>query len=239
MNPGDPHPWPPPAAAILVGGLGTRLRAATGGAQKVIAPVAGKPFLFRLLDQLADAGLDRVVLCAGHRADDVAATVGTAYRSLRVEYSEEKAPLGTGGALRFALPLLRADPVLAMNGDSFCEVDFLSFRAAHAASGASATLVVREVEDPSRSGRVEFGEDGRIRRFVEKAPGNGRGWINAGVYLLGRAMLESIPERRAVSLEREIFPAWVGRGLCAFPTEGKFLDIGTPESYVAAQSFFP
>ena len=228
-----------PDAAILAGGLGTRLREVLSGGQKVIAPVAGRPFLFRLLDQLADAGFRRVVLCAGHRARDVASAVGAAYRGLRVEHSEEKEPLGTGGALRYALPLLRTDPVLAMNGDSFCGVDLPAFRAAHAASGAPATFVVREAEDTSRSGRVELGEDGRILRFVEKAQGGGRGWINAGVYLLGRAALESIPEGRAVSLERETFPAWVGRGLRAFPTGGKFLDIGTPENYAAAQQFFP
>jgi NDP-sugar pyrophosphorylase family protein len=64
------------------------------------------------------------------------------------------------------------------------------------------------------------------------------GWINAGIYLLGHELLRSIPEAQPVSLEREIFPGWVGRGLHAFPVSGNFIDIGTPKSFAAAQHLF-
>src|SRR5882724_6146944 len=110
-------------AAILVGGLGTRLRTAVPDRQKVVAPVGGRPFVFRLLDQLADAGLQRVVLCTGYKAEQVAELVGTAYRGLSISYSTEPMSLGTAGALRQTLPLLDSDTVLAMNGDSFCEIN--------------------------------------------------------------------------------------------------------------------
>src|SRR5713101_5150333 len=90
-------------AAILVGGLGTRLRTVLPDRQKVVAPVAGRPFVFRLLDQLADAGLTRVVLCTGYKAEQVAESVGTNYRGLSISYSPEPTALGTGGALHYAL----------------------------------------------------------------------------------------------------------------------------------------
>jgi NDP-sugar pyrophosphorylase family protein len=98
--------------------------------------------------------------------------------------------------------------------------------------------VVREVADTRQSGRVSYDAGGVVTSFVEKGASAGAGWINAGIYLLGRTLLEGIPAERPVSLEREVFPAWIGRGLRAFPTAGKFLDIGTPESYAAAQRMF-
>jgi D-glycero-alpha-D-manno-heptose 1-phosphate guanylyltransferase len=215
-------------AAILVGGLGTRLRTVIPNRQKVVAPVAGQPFLFRLLDQVANAGVKRVVLCAGYKAEQVK-RIGASYRGMTIRYSIESEPLGTAGALRFAE---LETPVLAMNGDSFCDVDLPALFAA-----GPITIAVREIADTAASGRVEFDADRVITRFAEKGQA-GRGWINAGVYLLNRKFIESIPVGRAASIERETFPAWVGRGLRAFPTHGRFLDIGTPESYSAAQDFF-
>lgn len=212
-------------AAILVGGRGTRLRAVVPDHQKVVAPVAGKPFLFRLLDQIADAGIQRVVLCAGYKSEQVE-SIGASYRGMTLRYSIEPEPLGTAGALRHAQ---LETPVIAMNGDSFCDVDLKQLTQPN-------TLVVREIPDTSASGRVEFDSNNVITRFAEKGQ-SGRGWINAGIYLLNREFIESIPVGRPVSIEREVFPAWVGR-LRAFPTHGRFLDIGTPETYAAAQDFF-
>src|ERR1051326_2058538 len=145
-------------AVILVGGLGTRLRPLLPDHQKVVAPVAGRPFVFRLLDQLADAGLKRVILCTGYKAEQVGELVGTDYRGLSISYSPEPAPLGTAGALRQALPLLHSDPVLAMNGDSFCEVNLGALWDAHRESRANATLVVIEVPETREGGRVTFDE---------------------------------------------------------------------------------
>jgi len=125
-----------------------------------------------------------------------------------------------------------------MNGDSFCETDLAAFWRAHRERNAVGSMVICEVADTHQSGRVSFDANGAVTSFVEKGASAGPGWINAGIYLLGRALLESIPVERPVSLERETFPAWIGRGLYAFPTAGKFLDIGTPESYAAAQEMF-
>ncbi len=222
-------------AAILAGGQGTRLRAVVADRQKVVAPVAGRPFLYRLLDQLADAGVRRIIICTGYQSGQVSDAFGETYRDIELRYSAEAEPLGTAGALRQALPLLDSDPILALNGDSFCETELPSLLAAHQ---SQATIVVREVPDTTQSGRVEFDTTGAVTSFIEKGQTTGSGWISAGVYLLNLEVLASVPVGRAVSIEREVFPVLVGRGLRVFRTDGRFLDIGTPESYANAQRYF-
>lgn len=225
-------------AAILAGGLGTRLRSVVADRPKVLAEVRGRPFLAYLLDQLAAAGVRYVVLCIGYLSEQVRAAFGGLYGSLHLVYSQESSPLGTAGALRLALPLFKSDPVLVMNGDSFCRVDLRDFWTWHQARGANATLLLTEVPDTSRYGRVNVDADGLVLSLDEKGGNSGSGWINVGIYLLSHRFLLTIPADGAVSLEREVFPAWIGRGLYGYRSEGCFLDVGTPEAYALAEGFF-
>ena len=261
-------------AAILAGGLGTRLRSVVADRPKVLAEIRGRPFLAYLLDQLAAAGVRTVVLCTGYLGEQVRAAFGDSYNSLSLVYSQESSPLGTAGALRLALPLFKAETVLVMNGDSFCETDLRAFWAWHQARGANATLLLTKVPDTKRYGRVDVDDDGRVLRFDEKDDKREPGWINGGIYLLNRRLLLTIPSEskialrglcatcgcfprfwsgsddpgraktdlpipasEAVSLEREVFPAWIDRGLYGYRSEGRFLDIGTPKAYAAAERF--
>src|SRR5690242_7501679 len=114
-------------AAILAGGLGSRLRPVLVDRPKVLAPVAGEPFLTRLFNQLSAAGIRKVVLCTGYLAEQIKGTFDEHYGSLRIHYSQEAHPLGTAGSLRLALSLMDSDPVLVLNGDSYCSVDLTSF----------------------------------------------------------------------------------------------------------------
>ena len=223
---------------ILVGGLGTRLRSVVSDRPKVLAQVRDKPFLAYLLEQIADAGVRYVVLCIGYQGEQVQATFGDAYAGMSLVYSQESTPLGTAGALRSALPLFRSDPVLVMNGDSFCRVDLSSFWTWHRARAANATLLLTQVSDTQRYGRVQVGDDGHVLAFEEKSHQSTPGLINAGIYSLSHRLLKTIPPIKVVSLEREIFPAWIGRGLYGYRSEGSFLDIGTPEGYALAELFF-
>ncbi len=224
--------------AILAGGLGTRLRASIGERSKVIAEVNGRPFLAHLLDQIARFGFRDVVLCVGWQADAVEAALGARHGPLRLRYSREAAPLGTGGALRLALPLLDGPAAMVMNGDSYCDADFAAAWAWHRERRAAATLVLVEMADSSRYGRVEIDGNDAICRFMEKQEGSTAGWINAGIYLLERARIESIAADRALSFERDVLPGWVGAGLLGYRTQADFIDIGTPQSYSAASRFF-
>lgn len=223
--------------AVLVGGFGTRLRSVVADRPKVLAEVSGRPFLSILLDQLVKSGTRSVVLCTGYMGDKIQAEFGASYGPLQLFYSHEPTQLGTGGALRFALPLIRSEVVLVMNGDSFCDTDLKVFRTWHSARGAAATILLTEVADTRRYGRVRVDAEGRVLKFEEKAIDSGPGWINAGVYLCGRSLLEAVPTDCPVSLEREIFPVWIGAGLYGFRGDGRFLDIGVPEAYAQAERF--
>jgi len=225
-------------AAILSGGLGTRLRSVVNDRPKVMAPVAGRPFLTYLLDQLADAGIERVVLCTGYLAANVLDELGSGYRGMRLVHSVEETPLGTGGALGKAAPLFSGETLLVLNGDSYCQCDLADFARGFAASGACAGMVLNRVPDVARFGAVVTDGASRVVEFVEKGDRQGPGWINAGIYLLPTALLEEIGGERTVSLEREIFPTLLERGLHGHRCHGAFIDIGVPEEYRRAQTFF-
>lgn len=225
-------------AVILAGGLGTRLRPVVADRPKALAEIGQRAFLALLLDQLSNAGVRDIVLSTGHGGKQIRETFGESYGNVHLIYSQESSPLGTGGALRLALPLCKSNPVLVLNGDSYCEADLKSFYAWHFARGASGTLLLTQVTDTKRYGHVELDTEGAVVRFDEKAGERGSGWISAGIYLLSCRLLLTIPEGHAVSLELEIFPSWIGRGLYGYQTEGRFLDIGTPEDYRKATRFF-
>jgi NDP-sugar pyrophosphorylase family protein len=225
-------------AAILAGGLGTRLRPLVADRPKVLAEVHGRPYLTFLLDQLADAGIRETVLLTGYRGNQVYQAVGERHGDMRLIHSPEPRPLGTGGALRHALAKLASPVVLLLNGDSWCDVDLAAFWNFHRHSGAGLSLVVVQAGDPSRYGQVQVGKGGAVQAFIEKRGGAG-GWINAGVYLLSRRWIEDIPPERPLSLERDLVPDWLAqrRKVFAFRHAGRFLDIGTPASYQAAETF--
>lgn len=227
---------------MLCGGLGTRLRAAVADRPKVLAPVAGAPFLHHQLRFLARVGARRVVLATGYLGEQVEAWAAAhAPEGLDVRCVQEREPLGTGGALAHAARATGiAEPFLALNGDTFFGGDPGALVEAHRRAGAEATLALAHVPDAARYGRVTFeaaDEEApvRVTGFAEKGAA-GVGWINAGVYVLGPAVLAAVPEGRAVSLEREVFPGLAARGALAalrFPG-APFLDIGTPEDYAGA-----
>ena len=221
-------------ALILCGGLGTRLQEAVPDRPKGLAEVAGRPFLDILVAELQRQGLRRFVLCAGHRAEQIAAL----YRGRQdAEFvlSAEPSPLGTGGAVRHALAHARTDPFLVLNGDSHCEVDYAALRAFHARAGADLTVVVAPDPERGDAGRVALAGDGRVLSFDEKTA-TAHAYVNAGIYVMQRRAAERLPAGVAASLERELIPALVREERCfGFPVPGPLTDIGTPERYRAAQ----
>ena len=162
-------------AAILAGGLGSRLRPAVTGRPKALANVGQRPFLTYLFDQLVAAGVRDVVLCTGYLGDQIAMIFGESYDTLRLDYSRESTPLGTAGALRLALPLFNFDPVLVMNGDSYCDANLGEFWRWHGARHARATLLLSKVLDTKRFGQVQVDRDGKVTDFKEKGSWPGLG----------------------------------------------------------------
>lgn len=229
----------PETALILAGGLGTRLKSTVPDRQKVAAEVAGYPFVSYLIRQIVDAGIRRIILCAGHKADTLRESVQGVFPELDIRFSIEDCPLGTGGALRLALELAGDDAFLVMNGDSYFDVKLPEFLGFFHDTAVPAAVCLRKMEDVTRYGRVTVASSGRILSFEEKGAFHGAGLINAGIYCIRREVLAEIPPDTNCSLERDVFPRLAETGqLAGYQAEGEFIDIGTPESYRTAQQMF-
>ena len=222
-------------AVILAGGLGTRLRPVVGDFPKVLAPINNRPFLSYILDQLICCGFSRVVLCTGYGADKVRATFGDFYKDLSIMYSRETVPLGTGGALRNAIPYVKDEHILVMNGDSYIDVDLNTYIEWYFQNDIIVSLLLTMVSDTGRYGRVDVDGDGLVSQFVEKGESAIPGWINAGIYILEQSLFLQTHTGGSFSLEHDFFPKFVGKGLRGFQSKGAFIDIGTPESYDKAE----
>lgn len=220
---------------VLAGGLGTRLRSVVADLPKPLAPVAGRPFLAHLLDQLATGGLRRVILATGYMAEKIEQVIGRRWAGMDVAYSKESDPLGTGGAIRRAAALLQGDGVHLANGDTFLRYDLAAFERAVRARGASLGIALAKVGDVGRYGGVEI-DGGRVTAFVEKG-GCGPGLINAGSYFLTAAGIAGLPdEDGAYSFENRVLMPGVMRGqVVAFHDTSDFIDIGVPDDYARAQ----
>jgi mannose-1-phosphate guanylyltransferase len=225
-------------AVVLVGGEGTRLRPLTYATPKPLLPIVNQPFLERQLTWLASYGIDEVVLSLGYLPDAFERRLpGARFGDLALRYVVEDHPLGTAGAIRFAAEGID-ERVIVCNGDVLTTLDLDALVQFHEARGAEATIHLTEVGDPSAYGVVPTSDDGEVVAFVEKPPPGKAptSWINAGTYVLEPSVLERIPERLPVSIERETFPRMLdepGR-LFAMASTDYWIDIGTPEKYLEA-----
>ena len=223
-------------AAILAGGLGTRLRSVVTDYPKVLVEVKERPFLTYLLEQLVKAEVRRVVLCTGYLADQVKEKCGFSYGPLSLYYSEEKTRLGTAGALKNAENFFESDTILVMNGDSYCNADIKRFWLWHCNKNSEGSIILTKASEANRYGSVRCDQEDMVVQFEEKESQNNEGWINAGIYLLNNELIQSIPDERHVSLEREMFPLWVSKGLSGYKYKGFFIDIGIPEDLEKAKT---
>lgn len=225
-------------AVVLVGGEGTRLRPLTERVPKPALTLVDRPFLAYMIEWLAAHGVTEAVLACGFLPDALRAALGDGERAgVRIVYVTEPERRGTAGAIRFAADALGerlGERFLALNGDVLADLDLGALLRFHERGGGPATIALHPVEDSSAYGLVRRDEDGRVLEFLEKTGAAVPGEINAGAYVLERSVLDLIPAGREVSIEREVFPRLVGAGLRALPLAGYWMDIGTPERYLAA-----
>jgi mannose-1-phosphate guanylyltransferase len=223
-------------ALVLAGGEGTRLRPLTYTTPKAVMPLAGRPFLTFMLNWLGSHGVDEVILSCGFLSDAVRRVLGDIYDGRRLRYVVEDEPLGTAGPVRLAYDDgLLEERLLVLNGDVLTDIDLSAQLAQHEQSRARATLALYPAEETAGYGVVVTDAQGRVTAFIEKPesePPTNR--INAGAYVIERAVVEKIPAGRAVSFEREVFPALADHELYGYAAEGYWLDIGTPERYLEA-----
>jgi D-glycero-alpha-D-manno-heptose 1-phosphate guanylyltransferase len=224
-------------AIVLAGGLGTRLRSVVGDLPKPLAPVAGRPFIGIILDDLARQGVSLAVLSVGYRHEMIVDAIGHHHRGMVVRYSVESSPLGTGGAIWKAMSLCTEDSVLVLNGDSYVAANLQDLMAMHIRSGGPVTICTTVVDDGARYGAMRV-QDSRIVAFTEKGT-TGSAEINAGVYCLKRNVLGDYQMPAAFSFERDFLAAHLDSlRPAAFCSGAQFIDIGVPEDFARAQAMF-
>ena len=225
-------------ALILVGGEGTRLRPLTSTVPKPVVTLVDRPFMAYMLEWLRGHGVDDVILSCGFMADGVREVLGDGSAlGVRVRYVEEPEPLGTGGALKYAEDLLD-ERFFMLNGDVLSDMDLTAQLRQHVQTGARATLALMAVDDPSAFGLVRRHPDGSVKQFLEKPSADqvlDTNLVNAGAYILEREVLRAMaPAGTRISIEREVFPTLVDKGLYGYEATGYWLDIGTPQRYLQA-----
>lgn len=229
-------------AVILVGGLGTRLGTLTATTPKPLLPIAGRPFVEHLIQEISRYGFERVTLLAGRFGEQLHNNYhGRKLSGLAIDVLVEPSMMGTGGALAYAAAQGKLEPqFLLMNGDSWIDIDIGYVvrqwqTAKRQDDGLRAQLLLKSVSDTARYGAVTFA-GGKVTAFREKSPESvgPPGLINAGVYVLDRGALVTLPTDRASSLESELLPGLVSGGVVSglvAPEGSYFIDIGLPETY--------
>jgi NDP-sugar pyrophosphorylase family protein len=216
---------------VLCGGLGKRLRDVVQDVPKPMADIRGRPFLDILLRYVSGFGFRRFILCTGYMGEKVKQHFKE-WENIEIHFSEEKTPLGTGGAVKYAEPYIRSDTFLVMNGDSICKIDLKDFLDFHQKKQALVSMALVEPGAEADYGSVNIDGEQRVLGFVEKKKGTGH--INAGVYVFDRGVMDLIPDGTC-SLEYDVFPKVLERNVYGYVTGCRLLDIGTPERYEKAR----
>lgn len=222
-------------AVILAGGLGTRISHMISK-PKTLVRVNGMPIIDRQLSLLSQNGVRRVVLALGHQSRAIMDHVEGKSYGCEVLVSREEHPLGTGGAIKRALSLIRSDPFFVFNGDTLH--NHLSLQLIlenHELLRASITIGATSAKGKNDAGWLVVGSNKKICRFYDgyTGPGDGHtGWVNAGVYLLNQEVF-SAADGDVFSFERELLPQCISRGRCYIYSIDDFYDIGTPERLTA------
>lgn len=229
-------------ALILAGGEGTRLRPLTLNIPKPIVPIANEPFLFWQIQAIKAAGIIDITLALNYQPSAIEKVLGDGSRfGVHLRYLIEPAPLGTAGAYKFAEESL-GETTLVLNGDILTDIDLKQVINQHQDLNSATTIVLTEVENPSAYGLVEYDSDKNVIRFLEKPCAAeieklNINSINAGIYILEPHVLQYIPDGEKYSFEYQLFPQLLEskENFRAFTSADHYwLDIGTPERYLAA-----
>jgi len=227
-------------AIILAGGFGTRLQAVVSDVPKPMAPINNEPFLNYVFDYLLHYKIEHVVLSTGYLADKISDYYKNEYRGIKISYTKEETPLGTGGGIRLAMTKCYTSDVLVLNGDSFFDVNITDHFNNHISKQADCSLALRKVFNASRYGTILLGIGNAIETFKEKNNIEQTGLINGGVYILNRKLyLSKTNEAVPFSIEKDFYESRINElHIFGLEYDGYFIDIGIPEDYNKAQTDF-
>jgi D-glycero-alpha-D-manno-heptose 1-phosphate guanylyltransferase len=223
-------------AIILAGGFGTRLRTVINNTPKVMASVNEKPFLEYILFSLYKSNIEEVVLSVHYLSNHIKDYFGNSYKGMKLKYTEESSPLGTGGAIKHSLSHLRkTDNILVMNGDSFVNCDLLQVIEEHKSSECPISMVVKKLPVSERYGTLEI-QNNKIVSFKEKKPEKDC-FINTGIYLISSRIFSNYNLPESFSFEKDFLQKEIpSLNINAIYTDSFFIDIGIPEDYKKAQT---
>ena len=223
-----------PDVFILCGGQGRRFREVREDIPKALATINGVPFLDLLLNDLVDQRCQRIILGTGYLSDQIESHI---QQRNDAEYliSVENLTLGTGGAIRHAMPLFQSDQILVLNGDSYIAFSVKTLLNFHISQRAEATILLSSGTQGKDYGNVELRDDFKIHSFQEKPQNTDARLINAGVYCLQKELIQLQPEGNA-SLERDWLPQWIySNRVLGMVLTKPFYDIGTRERFELAK----
>ena len=225
-------------AIILAGGFGTRLSNKVPNIPKPMAPIAGRPFLAYIMDRLVDTQINQATLSVGYRAEIVMDYFKNSYKGLSINYISEDKPVGTGGAIAYALENVKDDHVLVINGDTLVNINYLNLIEWYLKNPTKVAVVVKKISDVSRYGTVKI-QNGIISGFSEKGE-NGEGWINAGIYLMEGDLFNDYQLPNSFAFEKDFLQRYSTNLMpSVYKTSCYFIDIGTPEDYERAEIELP
>jgi len=221
-------------AIVLCGGLGTRLGPLTRQTPKPLLEVCGKPFVGHVLESLRVSGVSSVCLAVSFHWQKLKSALGDSWQGMPLSYSVETEPLGTGGAVRQAAMQMGCGEVFVANGDTLVATNLNGMREMASARKADCVLTLKHLSDTSRFGTVILADDGRITSFSEKTLG-GPGFINAGLYWLGEAVISRMPQG-IFSLEKDFLSKDISSmAVYGFVSDGYFVDMGVPDDLARAR----
>jgi len=223
-------------AIVLAGGLGTRLGNKTKDIPKPMLPVGGRPFLEFLLDFWISQGITHFILGVGYKHEVIQSHFGETYKGVQISYSIEEELLGTGGGLLLALDKLKSpDTFLAVNGDTFFEVSLKELKEFHEKKNADCSMTLFKISAGGQYEGIKVNAEGRVESVLGRDKKHSSRYANGGVYLMTPELWSQFAQRspKKISLERDLFPELVkqGRRVFGFSSEGRFIDIGTPDDY--------
>jgi len=223
-------------AVILAGGLGTRLRPLTIDVPKPMVPVNGKPFLHHQIELLRRNGVEDIVLCVGYLWEEIRNYFAEGENfNVKLTYSVEEEPLGTGGALRYAADCLD-EAFFLLNGDTYLPIDYWQVADSFREAGNIGLLVAYSNNENVAVNNLQVGKDNKVRHYSKNKADWGLNFVDAGVAVYSKKILGYIPEDKVVSLEEEVYPKLIEEEeLRAYPTDQRFYDVGTPERLKQAE----
>tara|TARA_B100000029_G_scaffold512745_1_gene610283 strand:+ start:356 stop:1102 length:747 start_codon:yes stop_codon:yes gene_type:complete len=222
-------------AIIIAGGFGTRLNSLFPKTPKSLVPLNKIPFIYYLLEKLIDYGIKEVIICTGFLRDSYKKELGTKYKSLQINYSEENEPLGTAGALK-NIPIEKIKNLnLVLNGDCFCDFNFDLMLQDYQNQNNGIMILIKSIENDGNFGQILINSSNKVLNFLEKTNNKEVILANLGYYLIDKASFKMLPEKFPSSLEYDFFPKMIHKNFYAFKTSEEFLEIGTPESLMSSE----